>query len=1344
MLLPSDVARLVLGYLQQEKLTSTCRSFIAESPNLKEYAEHCTDDGFIPGCLLSLFGKNLTTILNEYIALKAKENKDEVPLMVSSLWKKLDHTLSQIRSMQDSVAFQTHQRARTRSGIEDIRRQRMLISPLSSSATAVSRHMPHKTSTPIAATQVVLRPLLSQGVSQTIASPMFGGQSTVQNTSPPANINSGESLKVFSLAPLEKKQPSALSSPMRRKTDSQRKRRSALSSSVAASLDGETGGDGDALQELIDDNFPQLVIENAREKILSNKSLQEKLAENINKFLGSDSAAQTSKQSDCGAVEHDTSIDEILGLQGEIHMSEEAIHDILTQTELDPDFQELYDLFACSTSKVTRNPPREPATQKGASKNNVTVEENLESMKILVEKSDVDSTSQTSKSTDVKETEKASSTAPDVTAVKTNINRAPSPTNEMQLCVDETTSALNQSSPPNEEQQSVGPTDNADRTRSDTAVDMNGGSQETVLERSPPSQSKDVEMADEPIETNTHLTDSAMSSTSSLEERISPNVKGLKDTCDQLSPTNSCQIVTDEEHSEEILQETEESHIDAQQCEAEPQQVVVLDSDVPPVQTPQKEQDNQLGRSTSPNQTDGPMDLPVSIQLQADSISMSVNEINSQPPQVPELLITENPSMQNVSPVPAGGSLTSESTPSSSIIMPASQVTIDPSQIVTLSFITEDLTGDTELRNAIQSISRKNSPSVTFSPVQKPQQSNPIVTIQSTSSEEVSDSSLSGDPSHSVIQFSDPSAKADLIQPEECTVYSVAGTSNVSTDGGLIQLIPATSSSFAPSNSVFISPCMTNSSAANQSNIMMLPNTSAQLGNQKQPCVFQTPPRQANVYTVGQAISPKLSQGSTIILASSVQPVLQGVVGMFPVSVMGPGTNAFTAPSHQVLHVPVSKGGIPKIPLPPKSQKPAAPRGQTNTGKPVPHPAADSESLLSSSRVQRPDNAEKSTASEHLKKTEVRLPPDTRNPNVKVSEAHRRVLCFDKSATTTVTSNTNSLCSSTPPQSKDQHETTSSLESPSSSRQNLSKDTRKSDKPASLVVTSSKPDIVTQLPNLEPSKDQSVEKKPTAAESAAGVKANKENVLQVETEKQVLKDVNRKTANPEGAGGSSDKTAQPSQEPPRKQISIPNILRRTPQKLPVERNNPISPLAKPASDPLQGMQFNSPNPKLSVADLPIPRTPGSGMDERLVDDSSERLKTPTTKRYSEDGGTPKPMLPPATPELPTCSPASEAGSENSVNMAAHTLMILSRATISKSGSTPLKDTQQLKSSKSTSKKRKLEDADEYQRQSHKKELLSPSSLLKKKKIKKHRKKNLDSFPAGMDVEKFLMSLHYDE
>lgn len=72
MLLPSDVARLILGYLQEEGLSATSRAFIHESPNLKEYAEHSTEDGTIPACVFSIFGKGLTTILNEYVAVKTK------------------------------------------------------------------------------------------------------------------------------------------------------------------------------------------------------------------------------------------------------------------------------------------------------------------------------------------------------------------------------------------------------------------------------------------------------------------------------------------------------------------------------------------------------------------------------------------------------------------------------------------------------------------------------------------------------------------------------------------------------------------------------------------------------------------------------------------------------------------------------------------------------------------------------------------------------------------------------------------------------------------------------------------------------------------------------------------------------------------------------------------------------------------------------------------------------------------------------------------------------------------------------------------------------------------------
>lgn len=88
-------------------------------------------------------------------------------------------------------------------------------------------------------------------------------------------------------------------------------------------------------------------------------------------FVISDPMPQTSKAS-ASTVEADQSIDEILGLQvlnminvhhdndellcvslsdiysslqGEIHMSDDAIHDILEQTESDPAFQALYDLF---------------------------------------------------------------------------------------------------------------------------------------------------------------------------------------------------------------------------------------------------------------------------------------------------------------------------------------------------------------------------------------------------------------------------------------------------------------------------------------------------------------------------------------------------------------------------------------------------------------------------------------------------------------------------------------------------------------------------------------------------------------------------------------------------------------------------------------------------------------------------------------------------------------------------------------------------------------------------------------------------------------------------------------
>uniref|UniRef100_A0A4W5QBP3 Nuclear protein, ataxia-telangiectasia locus n=1 Tax=Hucho hucho TaxID=62062 RepID=A0A4W5QBP3_9TELE len=161
MLLPSDMARLVLGYLQQEGLCNTSQAFIRESPNLKEYAEHSSDDGTIPACVFSLFGKNLTTILNEYVAVKAKETSEEtqIPVMMTSLWKKLDFTLNQIKSMQNSPAVSQNQRLRTRNGIVNMRgRQKALSSTQSLSSAFLSSSSILGHSTPVCYSSQLTRP----------------------------------------------------------------------------------------------------------------------------------------------------------------------------------------------------------------------------------------------------------------------------------------------------------------------------------------------------------------------------------------------------------------------------------------------------------------------------------------------------------------------------------------------------------------------------------------------------------------------------------------------------------------------------------------------------------------------------------------------------------------------------------------------------------------------------------------------------------------------------------------------------------------------------------------------------------------------------------------------------------------------------------------------------------------------------------------------------------------------------------------------------------------------------------------------------------------------------------
>ncbi|KAK2847026.1 hypothetical protein Q5P01_010025 [Channa striata] len=354
MLLPSDVARLVLGYLQEEGLSATSRAFILESPNLKEYAEHTTGDGTVPACVFSIFGKGLTTILNEYVAAKTKETCHEVPVVLTSLWKKLDFTLNQIKSLQNSPAISASQRTRSRIGVANMAKERTQAAASAASVICSSISETSSFVSPVQTSHSMLghSTPMNYTALHTRHAPDSGSQQHVHDGNRILNTPRDSPMQIFVT---ESRLNSGPVSPGRRKWEMPRKRNGAQSGCIGTSRHATTTGNVEPqTEEVVDENFPQLVIQNARDKILGDRSLQEKLAENINKILANEPLPQTSKASS-STVEADQSIDEILGLQGEIHMSDDAIHDILEQTESDPAFQALFDLFDYNKTKFTED-----------------------------------------------------------------------------------------------------------------------------------------------------------------------------------------------------------------------------------------------------------------------------------------------------------------------------------------------------------------------------------------------------------------------------------------------------------------------------------------------------------------------------------------------------------------------------------------------------------------------------------------------------------------------------------------------------------------------------------------------------------------------------------------------------------------------------------------------------------------------------------------------------------------------------------------------------------------------------------------------------------------------------
>ncbi|KAM4828043.1 protein NPAT isoform 3-T3 [Thomomys bottae] len=1416
-----------MGYLQQENLTSTCQTFILESSNLKEYAEHCTDESFIPACLLSLFGKNLTTILNEYVAMKAKETSNDVPTIMSSLWKKLDHTLSQIRSMQSSPGFAAHQRARTRNGIAEIKRQRRLASqaaPTTSEVLILPYVSGQFTTAPLIATQD------GKSAGQ-ITAPLKSNFVVVNNSqSQDTAINTaGEALNIIP-GPQERKTHTTLMSPGRRKSDSQKK--SFTLSGPHSTIRNFQDPNAFAVEK-------QMVIENAREKILSNKSLQEKLAENINKFLISDNnIAQVPKQTDNNPTEPETSIDELLGLPSEIHMSEEVIQDILEQTESDPAFQALFDLFDYGKTKNNKNLSQSISSQHMEANTNIVLpEETNPAIKNSFETEESDGRPSqppfcaSYQNEDVLSVLKNDSDH-DVLGQKTQENFA-----QLGPSVQQKTS---KTSVPTEQKCNLDITfesvaafnDFSQRESPDAACNQHctelytnqmptGAEVVMEVEKSCLSPNIPNECQVQPDQTDIPITSFVSLGSDTNNENLILSGKNSQ----LLSPNNT--PVTGKlskktqlcENSNKTARHKTNFHSAKSPDYSETHKNKVESNSVSPVPTkqlPNCQDSSSLESKMLPITVESPgldiseqveicLEDPVSPGKQSanDSAPIELNPMeNETEPHKAEkvILYSQEPSSsvkedgdslflslggnENCGDIalmpPEGDPIKGSCSPSESGLSsvenshPESQSTddkpsnnaaeMDASNIVSLKIIISDdpfVSSDAELTSAVSSITGENLPTIILSSPKSPAKNSDLV--KSLSSEESAGAIVSvevGDSTsveQSLLVLKPEESAGSSAQNEDSIAFSTNITPCVSKDGGYIQLIPTTSTTFGNSNNILIATCVTDPTAlgttVSQSNVVVLPGNSAPMAAPLPPPQLQTPPRSNSVFALNQAVSPNFSQGSAIIIASPVQPVLQGMVGMIPVSVVGQNGNTFSAPPQQVLHMPlaapVCSTSIPQFPVPPKSQKTQGLRAKPCTGKQI-NNLADPSSYSVGSQAQRTELPDKNMATELGKKMEGNtVVPSAENvvPSGKPLERHRRVLCFDSPAT----SMTNQKAVS---QNKDRGESLfPHLDSPivsSTSKPTSNNAVRKEREKTPLPKILSKSEAAISRHNTvrETQPEKKVTPTEMVLESFHKTTANKENELCRDIERQKNADTSKLPIGQQNGSFRSEKTVSSLQELTKKQTASSHgkhvSVGTTVKDLKQEQTKSAGSLI--TTEILQDVPSHSPVNRLTESDVPTPRTPGAGAGEKHKEEPADGMKVPSSRRVGEDGVTPRVMIPPAASDLPACSPASETGSENSVSMAAHTLMILSRAAISRTSSTPLKDnTQQFRtSSRSATKKRKIEELDERERNSRPstKNLTNSSVPMKKKKIKK--KKLPSSFPAGMDVDKFLLSLHYDE
>ncbi|XP_061106120.1 protein NPAT [Conger conger] len=1422
MLLPSDIARLVLGYLQQEGLRAATKAFILESPNLKEYAEHTTDDGAIPACVFSLFGKNLTTILNEYVAVKAKESCQEtqLPAMMTSLWKKLDFTLNQIKSMQNSPAVYQNQRLRTRNGIMNMRGQRSLTSCSQSPSTALISVPPptaHYDTSPLANPQGMLghsTPVCYSSL-QTRPSPLSVSQPQIQDLGRLV-INMNRESPLHIVLP-DRRINSGPLSPGRRKCDSPRRRggglcvQSGTGRAAAPSCGQIPDQQNEALQEGVAENFPQMVIENAREKILNDKSLQEKLAENINKILGSDINPQSSKQVACSTVVPDQSIDEILGLQGEIHMSDDAIRDILEQTESDPAFQALFDLFDYGKNKDCE----------GESQFDTSLKNTMQ------ESDEADSSSQTGDpGTSQEEPTSGAETSSRILRTRSTQDHKSKKTRKTAHPV----SNVSKSSPTLDKSGSYHTKAGAAET---TAVVGSDRKSANVQCKARSSLSKDS--------LSTAVQDMPSSVLSEEDVRMEFD-EAAETTVLPACPVQSSDLQTDDQEGPHTSV-GENANLSVSTI------APVLASTAACAQKPP-------GAEQSPRLAGG---QALGFQVEVPQFDSTAKTLRAQPhlSPIPSQPVSEqrphqlniagprhfptHPDSQEINSVAVPLGTTATEAPSMHVHSTSAPNTPlkepDPSKIVSLKIIVSDeadnQSSDLALSQAVSSITGERLPTIILSsPGKSPAKAPPAGTSSITQEETVQ--------AVCCLQGADLNPLAGKIGEavmglpglaiEENAQLSLAG--DVPQEAGYIQLVPG-ATSYGSSNNYYI---VADPAVVNQpSKLMVLPGCPP-LG-QASPAsrVLTTPPRP--VISVAQDVSQAYSSGSTLFISSPSQPMLQSM--MVPVSVVGQSNvGKFTVVQNQLLHVTTP---AVKTPGKVKSKPKLAPKERAVSGKTNPMDVCtktldpNSQGLLI---TPKPHTVKPADSSQPLETAGQQQPPEDASAGHTPAPSssprpHRRVLCFDVSADNpnpaqaekTLLPPKGPACRPAAPISascgQPSQKETPRGQSPGTSklraiqpailrgsrtvdgktRADVAKDAEKkkpleAPKEKRAVPSSSASEQGTKTESTSTNKDaappepakrksecrrkshQSEKKEDEGSGSTQNIKsaAPGQRMTSKFTGSKTLPEESSKAEKSESVH--KCKEAWPerrcSSQPPlhitankENEVEQSRGEKPPPGTVPQEESGSAaislappamqggscrapsmtSPLTKQAAEMLQDIQGQNPTAtptkKLALGSprLPLPRTPGSGCHPEEPTDS---LRTPIRQRPGRDGeGIPRHLPPPATPDIPTCSPASETGSESSINMAAHTLMILSRAAIARTG-TPLKDSvrQQGVVSPATSKSKKRKLADPVASPTSKKETQHSGSAASKK--AKKQKKMLDSFPDNLDVDKFLSSLHYDE